>query len=308
MSLRPLARIELPPNSKEGGFDHAAVHDRSGRLYVAHTSNDALDVVDSASDRFLRSIPGLKGVAGVLVSDERDLLFTANRAENTVGIFDARSEGRLRTVRVGIRPNGLAFDPSRGLLLVANVGDPSVPRSSTVSLVDVNRKAVIGTVVLPGRPRWGVFDESKAAFLLNIADPPRIALLDAENPGETMGSWEIPARGPHGMDIDSHARQVFCACDEGKIVTVALDSGEVRSVRDLSGPPDVVFFNPRLGHVYVAIGGRGVIDVFDAKDMQILERVRTEEGAHTIAINRQNKLYAFLPSNHQAAVYQDEQD
>src|SRR5213594_4960082 len=152
MSLRLLGHIELPAHSRKGGFDHAAVHYEFSRLYVAHTSNDDIDVVDATSDRFLRSIHGLKGVAGVLVSDERGLLFTSNRGENTISIFAAGREEEIVRLPVGIRPNGLAFDPSNGLLLVANVGDPEVVNSSTVSMIDVTRKAVIGTVVLPGRP------------------------------------------------------------------------------------------------------------------------------------------------------------
>jgi len=95
MSLRLLGSIDLPAHAKEGGFDHAAVHHGSSRLYIAHTSNDDVDVVDSASDRFRHSMHGLKGVAGVLVSDERDLLFTANRGENTIGIFAAGGEQQM---------------------------------------------------------------------------------------------------------------------------------------------------------------------------------------------------------------------
>ena|ERR1700681_3662510 len=87
MSLELLGHVELPRNLKPGGFDHAAVHCGSGRLYVAHTANDALDVVDCVHNRYLHSIPNLTGVAGALVSDERNLVFTSNRGENTVGIF-----------------------------------------------------------------------------------------------------------------------------------------------------------------------------------------------------------------------------
>src|SRR5207247_9709725 len=87
MSLRLLGHIELPAHSRKGGFDHAAVHYEFSRLYVAHTSNDDVDVVDSASDRFLRSIHGLKGVAGVLASEDRGLLFTARRGEHTISLF-----------------------------------------------------------------------------------------------------------------------------------------------------------------------------------------------------------------------------
>src|SRR2546429_7735999 len=135
MSLRLLGSIDLPAHAKEGGFDHAAVHHGSSRLYIAHTSNDDVDVVDSASDRFRHSMHGLKGVAGVLVSDERDLLFTAKRGENTIGIFAAGGGEQKARPSVGTRANGLAFPPSLGLLRVGNVGGPGVPASSTLSLV-----------------------------------------------------------------------------------------------------------------------------------------------------------------------------
>ena len=113
MSLQFLHFIELPEHVSPGGFDHAAIHRASGRLYVAHTSNDALDVIDCAADRYLHSIPKLTGVAGALVSDERDLVFTSNRGENTVGIFSPEDERDIVKVSVGVRPNGLSYDPQR---------------------------------------------------------------------------------------------------------------------------------------------------------------------------------------------------
>src|SRR5438132_2124753 len=117
MYLELSGYIDLPENVKLGGFDHAALHCASGRLYVAHTANDALDCIDCVQDRYLYSIPNLTGVAGALVSDEQNLVFTSNRGENTVGIFAPDNEARLVKVGVGIRPNGLAYDPRKDLLL-----------------------------------------------------------------------------------------------------------------------------------------------------------------------------------------------
>src|SRR5689334_6786104 len=104
----------------QGGFDHAAVHAGKARLYVAHTCNDSIDVIDCATDQYLFSIPNLIGVAGALVSKERGLVFTSNRGEDTVGVFAAGNESHLSRIEVGVRPNGLSFDPKRGLLLAAN--------------------------------------------------------------------------------------------------------------------------------------------------------------------------------------------
>src|SRR5258708_11140589 len=105
------AYLALPANTSPGGLDHAAIHQAARRLYVAHTSNNAVDVIDCQSDRYLHSIPGLVGVAGALVSDERDLVFTSNRGEDTISIFSPENEPGA--VRVGVRrhPNRLSFAP-----------------------------------------------------------------------------------------------------------------------------------------------------------------------------------------------------
>ena len=103
--LQRLGQIELPAHQKPGGFDHADVHPATGRVFVAHTANDALHIIDVANDRLLRSIPNLKGVAGALVSPEANLVFTSNRGEDTVGIFPFNDEAALAKVPVGASPN-----------------------------------------------------------------------------------------------------------------------------------------------------------------------------------------------------------
>src|SRR5258707_2406805 len=102
MVLKLTGYIDLPEHVKAGGFDHADVHGALGRLYVAQTANDALDVIDCANDRYLRSIPNLTGVAGALVSEESNLVFTSNRGENSVGIFAPEDEASLFKIPVGI--------------------------------------------------------------------------------------------------------------------------------------------------------------------------------------------------------------
>src|SRR5688572_12974269 len=127
MSLKLKGYLFLPAHAKPGGFDHASVHRSSARLYVAHTINDSVDVIDCTSDSYMYSIPNLRGVAGALVSDERDLIFTSNRGENTISIFTTDDRTGGSKVGVDIHPNGLSFDPKRNLLLAANVGNPEIP-------------------------------------------------------------------------------------------------------------------------------------------------------------------------------------
>ena len=167
MILEHLGYIDLPPHVEKGGFDHAAYHARNDQLYVAHTANDAVDVVDCATDRHLHSISGLTGVAGVLTAQKQDLVFTSNRAEHTVGIFTPGEHDHVAKVPVGLRPNGLAHDSLRNVLLAANVGDPAISGSATASIVDVEARSVVATVPMPGRTRWALFSERQDAFLVS---------------------------------------------------------------------------------------------------------------------------------------------
>jgi DNA-binding beta-propeller fold protein YncE len=307
VSLAHIGFVDLPPHSNRGGFDHAAVHRGTARLYVAHTANSALDVINCTDHRYLHSIPDLPAVAGVLVSEEHNLVFTSNRGGNTIGLVSAASGDLLGTVPVGVGPNGLAYDPSRSILLAANVGDPAIPGSHTVSIVDVKTKALLGHVPVLGRTRWAIFDAETEAFYVNIADPPQIAVIEAKLPDIVHRTLPIPVRGPHGLDLDPHTHCLFCACDGKALVTLDAETGRILSQIELGGGPDVIFFNAALEHLYAAIGDPGMIEVFETGTLRRVQVVQTERGAHTIAFDpTRNIVYAFLPETHRAAIYRDD--
>jgi DNA-binding beta-propeller fold protein YncE len=297
--------MPLPEHEGSGGFDHAAVHASTGQVYVAHTANNAVDVFDPASRKLLHSIRDLPGVAGVLVSDEAQLIVTSNRAENTIGIFPPGPAPQVAKVEVGVRPNGLAFDHARRQILVANVGDPTIPGSHTLTLVLVDEQAAQAEIRVAGRTRWAVFDPEAQVFYVNVAEPAEIVVVDARQPRSIMRTFAIPSVGPHGLDLDLQTKRLFCACDSGELITLDTRSGKVLGQKQLSGSPDVVFYDRVRKRLYVAIGEPGTIDVFDTNTMGKLGSVATEAGAHTFALAPAgDQIFAFLPKTHRAAIYQ----
>jgi len=304
MPLHLLGHVALPEHRKSGGFDHAAVHAASGHVYVAHTANDAIDVFDPASRTHLFSIPDLAAVAGALVSDDSQLVFTSNRGENTIGVFAPGPDPTVTKIDVGLRPNGLAYDAKRRLVLAANVGDPAVPHSYTLSMVDLDAGKMRASIEVPGRTRWTVFDRDAEAFYVNIMNPSQIVVVDARTPDRVARTIPVPADGAHGLDFDPATGRLFCACDAGVLVTLEARSGKVLNEAKLSGVPDVVWFNPKRRQLYVAVGDPGVVDVFDTTTMASLGTVSTEKGAHTTAYPPSgDQLIAFLPASHRAALY-----
>jgi DNA-binding beta-propeller fold protein YncE len=286
MALCLRGYIELPPNQAKGGFDHADIYPPTDRLYVAHTSNDAIDVIDISQDRYIESVSGLTGVAGALVSEARGLVFTSNRGENTVSVFAPGAENDAFKIAVGVKPNGLAFDSTRGILIAANIGDSSIPDSYSVSVVNLARRERIAEIKVPGRTRWAIYDAAREMFFVNIASPARIIAIGARDPTKISKEYEVPAAGPHGLELDPATGRLLCACDAGVLFAIDAASGRVLGDVPLSGAPDVVFPNPQFGRLYVAIGNPGVIDVIDIGRMRAEEVVPTEAGAHTLALDR----------------------
>jgi YVTN family beta-propeller protein len=240
------------------------------------------------------------------VSKARGLVFTTNRGENTVSVFSPGDERNAFKISVGVKPNGVAFDSRRGLLVVANVGDPAKSDSYTASVVDVGRKERIAEIKVPGRTRWAIYNPALETFFINIASPARIVAIDGRDPTKVSKEYQVPAEGPHGLELDAAAGRLLCACDAGILFGIDAASGRVLGDVRLSGAPDVIFLNPRLGRLYVAIGDPGVIDIIDIAAMRREEVVPTEPGAHTLALDRKrNKVYAFLPRSHRSAVFVD---
>jgi DNA-binding beta-propeller fold protein YncE len=305
MTLKHLGYIDLLEHHGKGGFDHAAVHAASGHVYVAHTANDAVDVFDPASRKFLFSVPDLPAASGVLISDEAQLIIASNRSENSIGIFAPGPEPEVTKIAVGVHPNGLAFDAKRRVIVVANLGDPAIPGSCTLSVVDLDAQRMRGEIPVAGTTRWALYDPDADAYYVNVSDPPQIVVVDGRDPSRIARLIDIPVAGPHGLDLDRATGRLFCACDAAVLLTLEARSGKIIDRQPLSGRPDVVFFNRQHRQLYVAVGDPGVIDVFDTTTMQRLETVTTEPGAHTTALTPAgDQLFAFLPTSHRAAIYQ----
>jgi DNA-binding beta-propeller fold protein YncE len=306
MVLAEVGRIQLPSHPTDGGFDHAAVDTTRSRLYVAHPSNNSVDVIDLSARRFVRSLTSQKGVAGIWVSEDPGFLFTSNRGEDSASIFRLRQEEELYRLPTGSRPNGLAFDPRRQHLLVAGVGNRDLGATPTATVFDVPNGNRLCQVPLPGRTRWALYHPSTDAFYVNIADPPLIAQIEGASPSRVRRFIPLPATGPHGLEQDPDGRTLYCACDDGQLLLVDLPSGKARSAGRLAGAPDVAWLNPRLGHLYVAIGDPGVVQVFRTDPWSFVESVPTAVGAHTLTIDPDaDEVHVFLPETHEDLVLRD---
>jgi DNA-binding beta-propeller fold protein YncE len=300
MPLQRIGFVPLPPVD-EAGFDHADVY-VSGRLvYVAHTGADRVDVIDSATHGFLRSLPDLPGVAGVLIDEADDFLFSSDRGCARVSVFRCSDEQLVGRVAVGPHPNGLAYDSDSRRVCSFNLGE-LLGEGCTASVIDVDRLETIAELPLPGRPRWAVYDDERQVVHANIRDPALIVVIDC-NEVAIVGSHQIPSSGPHGLWLDG--MRLLCAADGGQLVALDRDSGAVLQSLPLPGVPDVVWHDSELRRLYVAVGEPGCVCSFSTDgDLASVGMTETEAGAHTLTVDPiSHHVYVFCPESGGAAVY-----
>jgi DNA-binding beta-propeller fold protein YncE len=299
VTLQTLGHVALPPHGS-GGFDHGDVVAATGRVFVAHTASDTVDVIDGERLEFVGSVSGCPEGSGVLCTQGTDpLVFAAARGAGKVLVLDASSCVVQNEFGVGPKPNGLAWDAGRRQLLVADV------EVFSARLLDVAGGLTLASTALPGRPRWCVFDRARDRFLVNIREPACVVAL-ASGTAEIVARIDVSAAGPHGLDLDARADRAFVACDDGSLVVLDLTGDQEIANVPIGGKPDAIWFNARRNVVYVAIGKPGLIDVVDCQRNIVVERVTTEEGAHTTAFDAaRQRLYVFLPGTSRAAVYEE---
>ena len=122
--------------------------------------------------------------------------------------------------------NGLPYDHGRRLVLVANVGDPAIPGSHTLSVVSLSDRAMRAEITVPGRTRWAVYDPDAQAFYVNIAEPAQIALRNlSDDDRRRVGAW-IDNLKNWGCDpfVAQHSKQL----DADQNVYMLLTSSDIR--------------------------------------------------------------------------------
>jgi YVTN family beta-propeller protein len=106
MSLKSLGVIEIPGGSGSE-FDHGIFDTKSRRVFIAHTRQSAVEVIDPDAGRHIATLPGFPGVAGA-VADDGEILVT-NRGSASISWLDASTLKTKSTFNSGARPNGAAI-------------------------------------------------------------------------------------------------------------------------------------------------------------------------------------------------------
>jgi YVTN family beta-propeller protein len=127
---------------------------RRGRVYVALSGDDAIELVDVLSGEVINRlrINTSDQPRELALTPDGKTLLVANQGTNTVSFVDALSLVELGRVEVGREPNSISIHPNGIRAFVFNTA------SSTVSVIDIPNKTVMATITTDPAPLRGQFN------------------------------------------------------------------------------------------------------------------------------------------------------
>jgi len=270
----------------EGGFDYITVDAKSHRLYVPRSTHTM--VIDADSGKTVADIAGQKHNHGVAVVPELGRGFISDGAGSIV-IFDLNSNAVLGTVAAKDDADGIIYDKSTGLILVA-CGDAGVLITLKAD-ADPKTAAIDAPIELSGKPEYLATDGAGKVYV-NLEDKDQVVVVDLKA-RKVLAHWPVaPGGSPVGLAIDTAKHRLFIGCRKPqKMLVMSTDDGKVVGDLSLAAGVDATRWD---GHQAFASTREGKLSIAEEKGgkWEIVQTVTTGIGTKTMDIdNAAHKIY-----------------
>ena len=311
---------------------------RLGTLGVALLTALASAAVAGAADplELVQTIP-LKGKPGnldhIAIDLQRNRLFVANKANNTMDIVDLAKGELFKQVPGQQAIQGIAYAPDLDRVYVGlggkglfNVFDGKsyhliktikFPDDSDNVRYDPNKHAVYVAhaesslaavdvsnysykdVKLPGDAEGFTLQPDGAMLYVAVPKPSQVAVIDTDKKDVT-GNYPIKAaEDATAIGLDAANHRLFVGCRNPGMLVV-LDSGSGKEVATLPIPGEVddLFYDAKRRLIYISCGEGALVVVRQngADQYENVAKIDTAKGAKTsLFVPEQGKLYLAVP-------------
>lgn len=161
ITLKEINTVTLP------GKPELAVSDKAGNVFVNIEDKNEIDVLDSGSNKVLKTFPLGSGVepTGLAIDKEHNRLFSVC-ANNKMEILNSETGRIVSEVDIGARPDSAAFDSTLGVAFSSN-GDGTL---TIVKEIDPDHFSVSQNVITQKGARTMAYDsERHRAYLVTAS-------------------------------------------------------------------------------------------------------------------------------------------
>jgi DNA-binding beta-propeller fold protein YncE len=281
--LQLLHAVPLPGFS--GDFDHFAVDEKGGRLFLAGEDHKTVEVFDLKTGRRLKSIAGLGTPHSIIYLPERDHILVADGDKGMLQILRGSDYAVVDHVDGLAGADSMKLDaPTQTLYVVTGGKDVPLDYSFLVAIDLKTNKKVSELRIESNHVEAFALESSSSRLFVNLTDKHEVAVVDRKAM-QLITRWPIGTTADNSpMAYDEPHRRLLIVCrNPGSLLVMDSDSGKVVANLPAAGRSDDIAFDAARGRIYVP-GGEGYISVFQqrsADQYELLAKVTSEPGAKT---------------------------
>ena len=290
MAAEPLAlEAKIPLGKVEGRIDHMAIDLAHRRLFVAELGNDSVGVVDVEARKVVQRIGRLRTPQGLGYLPSLDLLFVANAGDGSVRLYGGAQYGEAGRLDLGEDADNVRIDAGVNRVLVGY-------GAGAIAMIDPASRRKVVEVPLSAHPESFQHDPDTHRIYVNLPDARAIAAIDPATRKATL--WPMQAGGNFPMALRGAAQQVVVVFrSPARLGVFAMADGASVASAETCGDADDVFADAKRERIYLSCGD-GFLDVFDAKDVRRIARIRTVVGARTsLFVPELDRLFLAVRAN-----------
>ncbi|HEX4083970.1 MAG TPA: hypothetical protein VHY22_03585 [Chthoniobacteraceae bacterium] len=276
--LTPKPQVKLP--GKAAKFDFIQFDAARGRLLASHTGKAALEVIDAATGKLIKSVPTGAAQDCALSNGGAEYLVSVSKPPQ-VAMVDAETLAVTGTIPLDGPADLLTYDPVTQLAYVCH------DDGKVLWMVSPSQKKVTGTIALPTQgPEDLATDATGKRLFQAMKRAGTLASFDAAT-GKLLANWPTaPVQMPHGIALVPEADAIAISGGNGKLVLMSQSDGKILSSAAIPPRVDEIAYDRGAHRVYCA-SGTGKIAVLAVEDGQLkpLGEVTSEPGARSIAVN-----------------------
>jgi len=283
---------DLPGYS--GDFDHFAVDEKDGRLFLAGEDGGVLEVFDLETGALLKTLPGFDAPHSMIYMPETgELAVIANSGSR---VFDAVSLAEKRALDLSAGADSIGYDAARHRAYVVTGGKDVQMTTTALVEIDPYTGKTYGVTPFNGDHTEALaVEQSGDRIFINQTDKNLLDVVD-KNTHQIKAQWrvqEAEQNAPVAYDEATH--RVFVVTRKpGKLIVVDADTGATVQAFDAPMRVDQAIWDGADRRLFVC-GGDGRLAVFeqdDADHYRALPPIATPPASKTcIFVPSLNRLY-----------------
>ena len=248
------------------------------KAYIGLFKDNAVAVLDTATNRVLTKIPIPTGPHGLVVTPDGRTVYASSDGDSKVSVIDTATDKVTNTIEVGKMPHGLAITPNGKQVLVSVFG------ASTVAFIDTASNQIMGQVPVPNPHNIAISPDGSTAYV--AAQVPNALGLTVIDVNKRTQTANVPlAKTPRALNFSPDGKLLyFTLAGVDSVQVLDPTSNKILTQIPVGASPHHPLFTKDGKEALIVSQGPGELDVVNPATNAVAATVKVGMMPHWIAL------------------------